>query len=80
MVHAENGTKPTAQPIRPPISEVRAVEAAIARLIPADELRPGAKEAGVAVFLDSQLAGAWGSGDHLYRHGPFAAGLRRRIF
>jgi gluconate 2-dehydrogenase gamma chain len=54
--------------------EARAAEAAVARLIPADELGPGAKEAGVAEFLDAQLAGAWGSGDNLYRHGPFAAG------
>jgi gluconate 2-dehydrogenase gamma chain len=89
MAHAENSTKPTVQPIRPPISkasakphawrffnrnEVRAVEATIARLIPADELGPGAKEAGVAVFLDTQLAGAWGSGDNFYRQGPFVAG------
>ena len=91
MVHAETGTKPTAQPIRPPISkanphawrffnreEVRVVEASIARLIPADELGPGAKEAGVAVFLDTQLAGAWGSGDNLYRHGPFVAGTAQQ--
>ena len=89
VAHAENGTRPTTQTIRPPIpkatpkphawrffnrNEVRAVEAAVARLIPADELGPGAKEANVAVFLDMQLAGAWGSGDNLYRQGPFLAG------
>ena len=87
--HAENPTKPTVQPIQPPLSktnskphawrffnrdEVRMVEAALARLVPADELGPGAREAGVAVFLDTQLAGAWGSGDNLYGQGPFAAG------
>jgi gluconate 2-dehydrogenase gamma chain len=55
-------------------NEVRVVEAAISRLIPGDELGPGAREAGVAEFLDGQLAGAWGSGDNLYRQGPFAAG------
>ncbi|WP_420225491.1 gluconate 2-dehydrogenase subunit 3 family protein [Pigmentiphaga litoralis] len=54
--------------------EVRAVEAAIDRLIPTDALGPGAKDAGVAVFLDQQLAGAWGSGDHFYKQGPFVAG------
>jgi gluconate 2-dehydrogenase gamma chain len=54
--------------------EVRAVEAAIDRLIPTDELGPGAKDAGVAVFLDQQLAGAWGSGDHFYKQGPFVGG------
>jgi len=55
-------------------NEARAAEAAVARLIPADENGPGAYEAGVAVFMDLQLAGAWGSGDHLYRHAPFIAG------
>jgi len=55
-------------------NEGRAVEAAVARLIPADETGPGAKEAGVAVFIDRQLAGAWGAGDHLYRQTPFLAG------
>ena len=55
-------------------NEARAAEAAVARLIPADDAGPGAKEAGVAVFIDRQLAGAWGSGDHLYRHSPFVAG------
>jgi len=55
-------------------NEGRAAEAAVARLIPADDTGLGAKEAGVAVFIDRQLAGAWGSGDHLYRHAPFLAG------
>src|SRR5262245_38106782 len=41
--------------------EVEFVEAAVARLIPADELGPGAKEAGVAYFIDQQLGGAWGA-------------------
>src|ERR1700694_5808871 len=31
------------------------IEAAVARLIPSDELGPGAKEAGVAFFIDRQL-------------------------
>ena len=55
-------------------NEGRAAEAAVARLVPADDNGPGAKEAGVAVFIDRQLAGAWGSGDHLYRQPPFLAG------
>lgn len=50
------------------------VDAIVARLIPNDELGPGAREAGVTDFLDRQLGGAWGSGDHFYRHGPFQAG------
>src|SRR5262245_16826377 len=55
-------------------TEARAAEAAVARLIPADDIGPGAREAGVAVFIDLQLASAWGIGDHFYGHGPFLAG------
>jgi gluconate 2-dehydrogenase gamma chain len=54
--------------------EARAVEAAVARIVPTDDLGPGASEAGVAVFIDLQLAGAWGDGAHLYRHPPFLTG------
>ncbi|MGE8686237.1 MAG: gluconate 2-dehydrogenase subunit 3 family protein [Achromobacter sp.] len=54
--------------------EAALMDAIAARLIPADELGPGAKEAGVTHFLDGQLAGAWGAGDHLYRQGPFMPG------
>lgn len=50
------------------------VDAIVARLIPADELGPGAKEAGVTTFLDRQLAGAFGAGANFYRQGPFPAG------
>lgn len=50
------------------------VDAIVARLIPNDELGPGAKEACVTEYLDRQLAGAWGSGDNFYRHGPFQGG------
>ena len=37
------------------------IEAAAARLIPADELGPGAKEAGAAWFIDGQLESSWGT-------------------
>lgn len=47
------------------------VEAAIARLVPADELGPGAREAGVALFIDRQLAGAYGSAAKWYMRGPW---------
>jgi len=59
-------------------NEGRAAEAAVARIIPADDAGPGAKEAGVAVFIDRQLASAWGSGDHLYRHPPFLTGTAQQ--
>jgi gluconate 2-dehydrogenase gamma chain len=50
------------------------VEAAVARLIPKDELGPGALEAGVAVFIDRQLAGDYGRGAQWYMQGPWGEG------
>ncbi len=52
--------------------EAAFVEAAVARLIPADETGPGALEADVPLFIDRQLAGSWGGGEQLYRTGPWA--------
>ena len=54
--------------------ELRAVTALVGRLIPADGLGPGAIEADVPVFLDRQLAGAYGSGAHFYKAGPHLRG------
>jgi len=50
------------------------IEAAVARMIPADELGGGAIEAGVPVFLDRQLAGEFGQGGRWYMQGPWAKG------
>jgi gluconate 2-dehydrogenase gamma chain len=50
------------------------IEAAVARLIPADPQWPGAIEAAVPSFIDKQLAGAWGAGERLYRSGPWQPG------
>ena len=50
------------------------IEAAVARLIPADELGPGAKEAGVSFFIDQQLAGAYGTMARNYKQGPWPEG------
>ncbi|HEY6255411.1 MAG TPA: gluconate 2-dehydrogenase subunit 3 family protein [Xanthobacteraceae bacterium] len=50
------------------------VAAAADALIPADELSPSGSDCGVAVFIDRQLAGAYGSGARLYRDGPFPKG------
>ncbi len=55
-------------------AEAAFVEAAAARLIPMDELGAGALEAGVAVFIDRQLAGPYGQGDHFYLKRPFLVG------
>jgi gluconate 2-dehydrogenase gamma chain len=48
--------------------------AAVDTLIPADELSPSGSDCGVAVFVDRQLAGAYGNGARLYRDGPFPKG------
>lgn len=44
------------------------------RLIPADDLSIGGKEAGCAVFIDRQMAGDYGKGATLYRLGRFVKG------
>lgn len=54
--------------------QARFVTAAVDRLIPADVEFAGAVGAGVPQFIDGQLAGAWGAGERLYRHAPFAEG------
>lgn len=54
--------------------EARFIEAAVARLIPSDEIGPGATEAGVSNYIDRQLGGAWGAGERLYRAGPWRQG------
>jgi gluconate 2-dehydrogenase gamma chain len=54
--------------------EAAFVDAAVARLIPNDELGPGAKEANVTIFIDRQLAGAYGQASHWYMQGPWAKG------
>lgn len=51
--------------------EAAFVEAAIDHLIPSDELGPGAREAGVAVFIDRQLSGTFGTAAKWYMQGPW---------
>src|SRR3954462_12963595 len=55
-------------------AEVAFLDAAVARLIPADQLGPGAKEAGVTYFIDQQLFGGFGTMAKMYRQGPHAEG------
>ena len=54
------------------------VEAAVARIIPADDLGPGAREADVAVFIDRQLGGPYGSGETWYMQGPWQKGTEQQ--
>lgn len=51
--------------------EVQFIQAAIDRLIPADDLGPGALAAGVAVFIDRQLDGNFGHAGRYYNQGPW---------
>lgn len=55
-------------------AEAAFLDAALSRLIPKDELGPGAKEAGVTFFLDRQLAGPYGEASHWYMQGPWKKG------
>src|SRR5271163_1959632 len=50
------------------------VVAAVDTLIPADELSPSGSDCGCAVYIDRQLASAWGGGAKMYRAGPFFKG------
>jgi gluconate 2-dehydrogenase gamma chain len=58
--------------------EVPTIEAIVDRLIPPDPQTPGGKDAGCAVFLDRQLAGAYGSAGGLYERGPFLHGIKQQ--
>jgi gluconate 2-dehydrogenase gamma chain len=50
------------------------VVAAVDTLIPADELSPSGSDCGCAVYIDRQLASAWGGGAKMYRTGPYFKG------
>jgi gluconate 2-dehydrogenase gamma chain len=53
--------------------EAAIVDAIVDRLIPTDELGPGARDSGVTTFIDRQLMGPYGGHEWLYMQGPFAA-------
>ncbi|MDE2488824.1 MAG: gluconate 2-dehydrogenase subunit 3 family protein [Alphaproteobacteria bacterium] len=55
-------------------AEAACIEAVVARLIPRDELGPGAVEAGVPIFIDRQLIGEFGRGARWYMQGPWGSG------
>ena len=59
-------------------SEWKLVDSAVARLIPADTLGPGAREANVALFIDWQLAGPFGRAETWYMHGPWKDGTEQQ--
>ena len=57
------------------VPEQRFMEAAVERLIPADELGAGALQAGVAFYIDQQLVGAYGYAAKMYMQGPWGEGV-----
>lgn len=74
VVHAQS-----APSVRVPLrffkeSEALIVAAAVARIFPSDENGPGAPEAGVVVYIDRQLASAYGRDRFRYAMPPFAQG------
>jgi gluconate 2-dehydrogenase gamma chain len=56
-------------------AEAAFIEAVVDRLIPKDANGPSATEAAVPIFIDRQLAGPYGHGDHYYMGGPWPKGV-----
>jgi len=54
--------------------EAAIVVALVDTLIPKDDVGPGGVEAGVPIFIDRELAGAYGRGARMYLDGPFRQG------
>ena len=52
-------------------SEARVIAAACDRIFPSDDSGPGAKDAGVIIYIDRQLAGPYGRDHFRYTKGPF---------
>jgi gluconate 2-dehydrogenase gamma chain len=52
-------------------AEARTIAAACERIFPSDESGPGAKQAGVIIYIDRQLAGPYGHDRYRYTKGPF---------
>jgi gluconate 2-dehydrogenase gamma chain len=55
--------------------EALAIAAAAARIFPSDESGPGADEAGVVIYIDRQLASAYGRDYYRYTQPPFEQGV-----
>ena len=79
-VTAEAGAAPAANAGHPSAylslgpDEAGFVERLVNVMCPADDLSPAGVECGLAEFIDRQLAGAFGRGDRVYRHGPWGQG------
>jgi gluconate 2-dehydrogenase gamma chain len=56
-------------------AEARVIAAASERIFPGDATGPGAKEAGVVIYIDRQLAGPYGADKYRYTQGPFVSSV-----
>ena len=79
-VHAQTKAVPQASAIKVRLRfftepEALAVAAACARIFPVDEAGPGANEAGVVIYIDRQLASAYGRDQYRYTQPPFVHGV-----
>jgi gluconate 2-dehydrogenase gamma chain len=54
------------------------IEVLVDRIIPPDPQTPGGKDAGCAVFIDRQLAGAYGQQEGWYTRPPFLKGIKQQ--
>jgi gluconate 2-dehydrogenase gamma chain len=52
-------------------AEALIIAAAASRIFPSDDSGPGAREAGVVIYIDRQLAGPWGRDLRRYTQPPF---------
>jgi gluconate 2-dehydrogenase gamma chain len=55
-------------------AEATFTEAIVDLMCPADQLSPRGTDCGLVVFIDRQLAGAFGKGERLYMSGPWRPG------
>jgi gluconate 2-dehydrogenase gamma chain len=55
-------------------AEAAWLEAAVDRMVPADDLGPSGVDLGIVRFIDGQLAGAFGQGAKTYMQGPWQEG------
>ncbi len=54
--------------------EAAVIVALVDTLIPRDDVGPGGVEVGVPIFIDRELAGAYGRGARMFLNGPFGEG------
>ena len=67
------------KPVRIPLrffaeEQALVVAAATSRIFPSDDTGPGAREAGVVIYIDRQLAGPYGRDRYRYTQPPFEDG------